>query len=74
MEDEQVGQRREIGGGRIGTCDLCGKPGQQLTLTTRDGTARLGEPDVPQHVCDDCLRQLARGEYPLEPEEFEPPS
>jgi hypothetical protein len=73
MEEELVGQRRDIGGGRVGTCDLCGKPDQNLTLTSRDGTGQLGETDLPVHVCGDCLRRLAEGEFPVEPDEFEPP-
>ncbi|HET7036631.1 MAG TPA: hypothetical protein VFI42_13185 [Thermomicrobiaceae bacterium] len=72
MDEELAAQQREVGGSHIGVCDLCGKPSSQLSLTSLDGSGRLGEPDQPINVCADCAEQLARGDFPLDPEDFEP--
>ena len=72
MEEELAAQQREIGGHRIGICDLCGKPSDVLSLMSLDGDSRPGETDQPINVCRDCAEQLTRGDFPLDPEDFEP--
>jgi hypothetical protein len=66
MDEELIGQRRELGEERTVVCDLCGKPTTEATVVVLERRSS-GAPDTEARVCPDCRRRLAAGELPVEP-------
>jgi hypothetical protein len=68
MDDESVGQRRELAGNTAVLCDLCGRP------TTRGGLSDVavdrgaGEPVEAIRICPACGRALEAEELPYDAE------
>ena len=62
IDDEIVGQRREITGETVATCDFCGLPVPRTSLVQVDGASRLAEPVETLHVCESCRARIERGE------------
>ena len=66
MDEELVGQQRDVSGDVLVTCDLCGKPVDMVTTVVLERRSS-GAPDDSIRVCAACNRQIEAGELPLEP-------
>lgn len=66
MDEELIGQMRDVSGDVLVTCDLCGKPVDQMTTVVLERRSS-GAPDDSVRVCAVCHRQIEAGELPLEP-------
>ena len=62
VDEEIVGQRREITGETAATCDFCGLPVSRMSLVRVEGASRLAEPVETLHVCESCRARIERGE------------
>jgi hypothetical protein len=67
MDDELIGQMREITGETFATCDLCGKPTASSTIVVMERRSS-GSPEAEARVCPDCLRRLEADELPVGPD------
>lgn len=68
MDDELVGQLKEISGDAIAVCELCGKPTDTLTVVVIERRSS-GTPETDVRVCASCHRQIEAGELPLDPDD-----
>ncbi len=57
MDEELIGQLREISGSAVVTCDLCGLPGSATAMVVVDGRRGAAEPVEQLRLCASC-RQL----------------
>jgi hypothetical protein len=69
MDEELVGQLREISGDTFVACDLCGKPVDGVTVVVLERRSS-GAPETGVRICASCRRQMQAGELPLEPDEI----
>ena len=69
MDEELVGQLREISGETIVACDLCGKPVDGVTVVVLERHSS-GAPETEMRICASCRRQMDSGELPLDPDEI----
>jgi hypothetical protein len=71
MDEELIGQLREVSGDKIVTCDLCGIPTAEVTVVVLERLSPM-DPENEIRVCAACRRQLEADELPvtteLEPE------
>ncbi|MCC6792472.1 MAG: hypothetical protein IT336_12350 [Thermomicrobiales bacterium] len=58
MDDELIGQMRDVTGERIETCDLCGRPIVQAAVVPL-------EPNEQVKVCESCHQRLEADELPV---------
>lgn len=66
MDEELVGQLKEISGDTVAVCELCGTPADALTVVVMERRSS-GVPESDVRVCASCLRQIEAGELPVEP-------
>ena len=70
MDEEQIGQLREISGSTITVCELCGKPSAEVSVMVIERRSS-GHPETEMRICPSCRRQLEAGELPLDPDELD---
>jgi hypothetical protein len=69
MDEEQIGQIREISGDTVMVCELCGKPSIEVSVVVIERRSS-GAPETEMRICPSCRRQLEAGELPLDPDEL----
>jgi hypothetical protein len=67
MDDELIGQLREVTGERISTCELCGRPTVESDIVVLERRSPL-EPEEGLRICSVCKRQMEANELPVEVE------
>jgi hypothetical protein len=68
VDDEVVGQVREVTGQTVVSCDFCGQPVPRTSLLRVAGVSALSEPVEALHVCDACRARIKEGEIPFDEE------
>jgi hypothetical protein len=68
IDEEIVGQQREITGQSVAICDFCRLPVPRTSLVRVEGASRLAEPVEALHICESCRERIERGEFPLDEE------
>ena len=66
MDEELIGQMREVSGGSTMRCDLCGMPHAAATMLVVSGRRPSGEPVDRVRACPACRAQLEADEAPFE--------
>lgn len=67
MDDELVGQRRDVTGERAQTCELCGRPIAQADVVVLERLTSM-EPETELRICSACKQQMEANELPVEVE------
>ena len=65
MDEELIGQLREVTGERILTCELCGRPTAEADIVVLERRSPL-EPEEGLRICSACKRQMEASELPVE--------
>lgn len=72
VEEELIGQQRDIAGTPVGTCDGCGRTMERTALTTVTEAHPAVEQTEEFHLCAECRAALERGEITLHDTDDEP--
>jgi hypothetical protein len=68
IDEETVGQQREVTGETVVACDFCGRPVPRSALVRIAGANGQAEPVEALHVCDDCRARIEEGDVPFDEE------
>lgn len=68
MDEEYVGQLREVGGRALAACDLCGVPVLKTSLVVMSARRTHGEPVEQVRACSACSRLVEADALPLDAE------
>lgn len=66
MDEELIGQRRDISGDAFITCDLCGLPHAAATVLVVSGRRPSGEPVDAVRACPGCRAMIDRDDAPFD--------
>jgi ribosome-binding protein aMBF1 (putative translation factor) len=64
MDEELIGQLREVSGDRIVTCDLCGRPTSEVSVVVLERISPA-DPEAEVRVCPACRRQMEADDLPI---------
>jgi len=70
MDEEQIGQLREVSGTTALICELCGKPSSEVSVVVMERRSS-GAPASEMRICPSCRRHLEAGDLLLELDEME---
>lgn len=65
MDEELIGQLREVTGERILACELCGRPTAEADIVVLERRSPL-EPEEKVRICTACKRQMEANELPVQ--------